>query len=53
MGVAQEKAAMFFSERLEGKDRGQVRERFDELMSESREGNPPSPQEITGMIEGE
>jgi hypothetical protein len=47
MGVAQDKAAMFFSKPLKDKAPDQVRERFDEIMSESREGTPPSQQRIT------
>ena len=50
MGVAQERAAMFFADRLEGKDRKQVRKGFTEVMSESREGRPPSQAEINRLI---
>ena len=46
MGVAQERAAMFFSDRLKGKDRQRVRRRFSEVMSDSREGRPPPQSEI-------
>ena len=46
MGVAQERAAMFFAERLKGKDRNEVRRRFAEVMSDTRTGRPPSQAEI-------
>lgn len=53
MGVAQERAASFFSERLVGQAPEEVKRRFDQLMSENRPGRPPSGAETRRAIEAE
>ena len=51
MAAAQYEALSFFQERLRGRDREAVRERFAEIMSRSRKGRPPSHSEIDRMLE--
>jgi len=51
MGVVQERAAMFFTDRLEGKDRNEIQRGFSRTMSRSRKGRPPSQREISRLIE--
>jgi len=53
MGVAQERAAMFFADQLKDKDRQEIRRRFAHLMSKSRKGTPLSEAENDARIDAD
>jgi hypothetical protein len=44
---------MIYADRLKGKDRREVRERFTRVMSKTREGRPPSQAEIKRLVKTE
>ena len=51
--VAQERASIFFANRLEKRDRDLVRKRYATVMSKTRKGRPPSMRDIDKLISSE